>query len=73
MSIFLPVSQPINPSSNPGINELDPIFKLWPLASPPSNATPSTLPKKSITTVSPFFTGRFFSMDLVQNYSLAIF
>ena len=52
-SIFIPIIW----SSNPGINVLLPISNSWPSAFPPSNATPSTNPSKSITAISPFSTG----------------
>ena len=64
---------PTKPSSNPGINVFDPSFKLWPLASPPSNALPSTVPKKSITTVSPTFAALFCFIRAVPTFSFAIF
>ena len=55
------------------MKELDPSFKLWPLASPPSKGTPSTFPKKSITTVSPFLAGLSLSIAFVPIFSLANF
>ena len=64
---------PTNPSSNPGIKELEPNFKLCPFASPPSKATSSTLPKKSMTSVSPNLAALFFLIRLVPIFSLAIF
>ena len=54
-SIFIPIIW----SSNPGINVLLPISNSCPSAFPPSKATPSTNPSKSITVVSPFSTGLF--------------
>ena len=44
-------------SSKPGIKELLPNTKSWFSAFPPSNATPSTKPSKSIVAVSPFSAG----------------
>ena len=45
-----PVFKPTIPSSNPGIIELDPRTSLLPSACPPSKASPSTVPEKSIVT-----------------------
>ena len=57
MSFSSPIFIPIIWSSNPGINVLLPITNSWFSAFPPSNATPSTKPSKSITVVSFFSTG----------------
>ena len=48
------VLTPNNCASKPGTNVFDPNTKSNEEASPPSNASPSTNPLKSITTVSPF-------------------
>ena len=71
--IVFPLTDPINASSNPGIKVFEPNLRLWPLASPPSNGSPSTFPLKSITRVSPFFAGLSFIISLVPTFSLAIF
>ena len=46
-------------SSNPGMNCPEPILRLNFSAFPPSNATPSTKPSKSISVISPSFTALF--------------
>ena len=55
-SFSSPVFKPSNCSSNPGINDPEPISRSYFSACPPSNASPSTEPEKSIFTVSPFST-----------------
>ena len=48
------------------------LSKEWFSPLPPSNATPSTNPSKSITAVSPFSMARFLNVDLFLHFSHAL-
>ena len=64
-----PAFLPSNCSSYPGMNDPDPNSKSNPSAFPPSNATPSTNPSKSIFTISPFLD--FFETDSILAFFAA--
>jgi len=53
-SLDSPAFTPTNCSSKPGMKDPVPNSNEWFSAFPPSKASPSTNPSKSITTVSPF-------------------
>ena len=66
-----PASAPTSPSSKPGIKLFEPSSSIWSVAAPPSKASPSIRPVKSIRTTSPNLALRFFSTFFVGLFSLA--